>query len=103
MSLSWPAARDLFDQQLAIQKRSPETIRAYRSDLDQIAGLIAEPLGRAPADLEVTDLTGPRLREAFALFAATRAAASVARARSCWAALLDLLVADGRRKPRLIA
>ncbi len=42
----------------------------------------------------VDELVGPVLRTAFAAFAADHAPASVARARSTWTALFDLLVAD---------
>jgi len=50
-----------------------------------------------------TDLTGPRLRAAFARYAETRAAASVARARSGWATFVDLLVADGATHDEILS
>lgn len=76
-------------------RASPKPSAATARDLDQIVTLLAEPLGRPPTALMVGDLTGPRLREAFAIFAEARSAATVARARSSWSAFLDLLVADG--------
>ncbi len=66
------------------------TIKAYRSDLAAMSGLLAARDGPRP----VAELVGPVLRKAFAAFAAGHAPASVSRARSKWTALFDLLVAD---------
>jgi len=80
----------VFMEDLAIRKVAKATIKAYRSDLAAVSGLLSAHDGPWP----VAGLVGPVLRRAFAAFAADHAPASVSRARSTWTALFDLLVAD---------
>lgn len=84
-------AIDGFVEDLTIRKVAARTVRAYRSDLDVIAAL----LPRHPGPWRCSELTGPVLHKAFARHAATHASSSVARARSTWSALFDLLVRNG--------
>ena len=75
---------------LTIRKLAPASMKAYRADLAAISARLPDHDGAWTVD----ELTGPVLRAAFAAFAAKHAPASVARARSTWTALFDLLVAD---------
>lgn len=88
--LTLEAAVEALVDNLTIRKLAPATMTAYRSDLATITGLLPARDGGWTVD----ELTGPVLRNAFAVFAAGHAPASVARARSTWTALFDLLVAD---------
>jgi len=84
-------AVDLFVEDLTIRKVSPRTVKAYRTDLR----VIAELLGSHDGPWTVAELSPPVLHKVFAAHAATHAPASVARARSTWSALFDLLVRNG--------
>ncbi|HEV8115076.1 MAG TPA: tyrosine-type recombinase/integrase [Acidimicrobiales bacterium] len=75
---------------MTIRKLSPATMKAYQADLAAVTRLLPARDGPWMVD----ELVGPVLRTAFAAFAADHAPASVARARSTWTALFDLLVAD---------
>ncbi|HEY3503456.1 MAG TPA: tyrosine-type recombinase/integrase [Actinocatenispora sp.] len=75
----------------APRKDSPHTTAAYRRDLAAVTRIVAERLGRAPV---VVDLRAVLLREAFAVFAADRSAASVSRAWSVWHTFCEFLVAE---------
>ena len=77
-------------ESLTIRKLSPATMKAYQADLAAVTRLLPAHDGPWMVD----ELVGPVLRTAFAAFAADHAPASVARARSTWTALFDLLVAD---------
>jgi integrase/recombinase XerD len=89
--LTLDAAVDRFVEDLTIRKVSPHTVKAYRTDLRVVADL----LGPRAGAWAVTEVSGRVLHKAFAAHAATHAPASVARARSTWSALFDLLVRDG--------
>jgi integrase/recombinase XerC len=89
-ALTLEAAVQALVDNLTIRKLAPATMTAYRCDLATIVGLLPARDGGWTVD----QLTGPVLRGAFAAFAAGHAPASVARARSTWTALFDLLVAD---------
>ena len=80
-----------FVEDLTIRKVSPRTVKAYRTDLAVVGAL----LGPHDGAWKVSELTGPVLHKAFAAHAATHAPTSVARARSTWSALFDLLVRRG--------
>src|SRR5689334_10508997 len=88
-------AMAVFVEDLEIRKVSPATLKAYRSDLTQVASV----LPRHDGQWTVAELTGPVMHKTFARFAQDRAASSVSRARGTWSALFDLLVehrlADG--------
>jgi len=81
----------VFVEDLEIRKVAAATLKAYRSDLVQVAAL----LPRHDGPWLVAELTGPVLHRTFARFADGRAAASVSRARGTWSALFDLLVEHG--------
>ena len=122
---SLPVMRALHDfmvEYLEPQGVADNTVRAYRSDIVGIAGLVAAA-GRASADgltgrelaqaaaaeiddadidmLTVADLTTSRLRRAFGAWTATHAVASARRAHSAWSRFFDHLteagVVDGNR------
>ncbi len=80
---------------LRASKPSPHTVRAYRVDLDGIAGLMAEQLDCGLAELTVADIIAANLRLAFAAYADTHAKTSTSRAWSTWNRLCDHLVVDG--------
>ena len=84
-------AVDCFIEDLTIRKVSPRTVKAYRTDLAVVGAL----LGPHEGPWNVSELSGPVLHKAFAAHAATHAPTSVARARSTWSALFDLLVRQG--------
>jgi hypothetical protein len=90
-ALSLGGAITAFMEDLAIRKVSQATVKAYRADLVAVTAL----LGARDGEWPVTELVGPVLRSAFAVFAVDHAPASVSRARSTWKALFDVLVADG--------
>jgi len=77
-------------EDLTIRKLSKATTKAYQADLAAVTRLLPPHDGPWMVD----ELVGPVLRTAFAAFASDHAPASVARARSTWTALFDLLVAD---------
>ena len=88
--LSLAQAIEALVESLTIRKLSPATTKAYQADLAAVTRLLPAHDGPWMVD----ELVGPVLRTAFAAFAADHAPASVARARSTWTALFDLLVAD---------
>ncbi len=90
-NLTFDEAVDRFVEDLTIRKVSPRTVKAYRTDLRVIGGL----LGAHAGPWTVAELSPTVLHKAFASHAATHAPASVARARSTWSALFDLLVRNG--------
>jgi site-specific recombinase XerD len=73
------------------KKDSSHTLRAYRNDLEAIAGR----LNTAPEKLPLADLDIRALRRAFADFADGHSPASVGRAWSTWNQFFTFLVADG--------
>ncbi len=89
--LTFDEAVDRFVEDLTIRKVSPRTVKAYRTDLRVIGGL----LGPHEGPWTVAELSPTVLHKAFATHAAAHAPASVARARSTWSALFDLLVRNG--------
>lgn len=93
--LTLTAAIDGFLVGLRASKPSPHTVRAYRVDLDGVAGLMTEQLDSELEDLRVADLTAANLRLAFAAYADIHAKTSTSRAWSTWNRLCDHLVVDG--------
>jgi integrase/recombinase XerD len=73
-------------------KPSPHSERAARSDFTAIHTRLAESTGTEQVTL--ADVTPKRLRLAFARFAETHAAASIARAWSTWNQFYGFLVAE---------
>ena len=71
-------------QDLRTRKMSAHTIKAYRTDLQEVLALVAAALRRGPAEVAVAGLSPAAMRSAFARYATTRAAATVARAWSTW-------------------
>ena len=74
----------------ATRKPSPHTLQAYRRDFDAIAGLIAGDTDRIAA-VTTADITKDSMRQAFAAFAGTHAAASIRRCWSTWNTLCHYL------------
>jgi site-specific recombinase XerC len=89
--MSLGVAVTAFMEDLAIRKLFPATLKPYQSDLAAVSALLGPHDGGWP----VSELAGPVLRSAFAVFAVDHAPAPVSRARSIWKALFDVLVADG--------
>jgi site-specific recombinase XerD len=73
-------------------KPSPHSERAARSDFAAIHAFLQESAGTA--DVPVGEVTTRRLRSAFARFAETHAAASIARCWSTWNQFFGFLVAE---------
>ncbi|MGI5121835.1 tyrosine-type recombinase/integrase [Marinactinospora thermotolerans] len=76
-------------------KPSPHTVAAYRRDLLGVVGCAARALRVDPGAVGVAELSGGVMRQAFAEFAAERAASSVTRAWSTWNQFFTFLVAEG--------
>lgn len=116
------AVHDFVTEYLEPQGVSPNTLRAYTSDIAGIARVVAATgLGRARGltgkelaalatdaidesavdDLTVADLTASALRRAFGAWTATHAISSARRAHSAWTRFFDHLteagVVDGNR------
>lgn len=79
----------------APRKESAHTVAAYRRDLSAVSRLIADDRGSPPHLLTSVDLTTSALRRAFAGYARSRAATSVARAWSTWNQFCGFLVGEG--------
>lgn len=79
----------------APRKESVHTGAAYRRDLSAVLGLLADGVDRPVHQLTPDALTTRALRRAFADYAGSRAAASVARAWSTWNQFCGFLVAEG--------
>lgn len=77
------------------RKDSEHTVAAYRNDLTVVSSIIADQTGVAVDDLTVEDLTLPRLRAAFAAYAATRAKTTIRRCWSTWHGFFNHLVSEG--------
>ncbi len=87
-------AIDEFFLARAPRKHSPNTLAAYRRDLDAIVGELAIATGRPAGELAIDDLGIPNLRRAFAAIA-HQSAATIARTWSTWNQLFTFLVAEG--------
>ena len=89
---SLAALFDQFEVARRSAKPSPHSERAARSDFTAIHTRLQEAVGNDA--VELGDVTPRRLRLAFAAFAETHAAASIARAWSTWNQLFAFLVAE---------
>ncbi len=72
------------------RKPSPHTVDAYRRDFDAIAAVLAGGPEHLAA-LEPAAITKDAMRQAFAIFAASREAASIRRCWSTWNTLCSYL------------
>ncbi len=88
-------AVDDFFMARAPRKDSPHTIAAYRRDLSAISTIIADQAQMDVRELTCAALALSPLRKAFAVFAAGRAKASIARAWSTWNTFCGFLVSEG--------
>jgi site-specific recombinase XerD len=89
---SLTALFDDFEVARRSAKPSPHSERAARSDFTAIHGWLAESIGKD--DTAPAEVTPRELRLAFARFAETHAASSIARAWSTWNQFYAFLVAD---------
>ncbi|WP_248958701.1 tyrosine-type recombinase/integrase [Sphaerisporangium perillae] len=90
-----PEAAAEYVSSLRTKKLSPHTIAGYERDLHLVSQIAAGLAGVPQGDLEVRDLSGRLVRNAFAEFAEPRSAASVNRAWSAWNQFLTFCVAEG--------
>lgn len=88
--MKYAEARDAFFDWLKPAKRSPNTLKAYRCDLDMISALLG-----SNKPLQVADLTRDRMRRAFGIYAETRSGSTISRVQGTWSKFFDFLVADG--------
>lgn len=79
----------------APRKESAHTIAAYRRDLAGLLDVLGHQQRVSTVDLTSSDISARTLRQAFAAFAETRAASSVARAWSTWNQFCGFLVSEG--------
>jgi integrase/recombinase XerC len=91
---AFPECVEEFLRARQARKHASNTLAAYRRDLDAIGGLLARQHGCEPKDLPIEAVTGRALRQAFAVYAEPRSAASVGRAWSVWNQFFSFLVAD---------
>jgi site-specific recombinase XerD len=87
----------LFERHLhdfAVRKPSPNTVAAYRRDLEGIARRLAEGAGVPVEQLTLAHVGRAPLRAAFAEWASDHAASSIRRAWSAWNAFCSFLVAE---------
>lgn len=88
------AAYDYWQEDRAVRKDSPHTTAAQRADIEAIASRIA-PDSDPWTSLHIEDLDGRTLRSAFAKYAATHAASSIARVHSTWTTFMRFCATDG--------
>lgn len=82
-------------EHLQARKLAANSLRAYRRDLEAVAGELVELTGHAADQLPVERVDASVLRSAFARFAASRSASSVTRAWSTWNGFFGFLVVEG--------
>ncbi|GAA4847688.1 tyrosine-type recombinase/integrase [Saccharopolyspora rosea] len=82
-------------EHLQARKLAANSLRAYRRDLESVAGELAELTGTGSDRLPVAELTSAVLRSAFARFAGARSASTVTRAWSTWNGFFGFLVVEG--------
>jgi integrase/recombinase XerD len=82
-------------EHLQARKLAANSLRAYRRDLESVAGELAELPGTPTERIAVDDLEPSMLRSAFARFAARRSAATVTRAWSTWNGFFGFGVIEG--------
>ena len=86
---------EVFLEHLQARKLAVNSLRAYRRDLESVAGELGELAGTSPGQLPVEQVTASALRSAFARHAATRSASSVTRSWSTWNGFYGFLVVEG--------
>ncbi|MBB5157604.1 tyrosine-type recombinase/integrase [Saccharopolyspora phatthalungensis] len=86
---------EIYLEHLQAKKLAANSLRAYRRDLESVAGELVELTGRGADGLAVDRITASVLRSAFARFAAARSASSVTRAWSTWNGFFGFLVVEG--------
>lgn len=72
------------------EKLTAHTIRRYEMEFVAVAHLLGTP----PAGVDLSDLTLPQLREAFALYATTRTRSTIAGTMSTWTKFCRWLVRE---------
>ncbi len=82
-------------EHLQARKLAANSLRAYRRDLESVAGELAELTGLHPEQLPIEQVTATVLRSAFARHAAARSASSVTRSWSTWNGFFGFLVVEG--------
>lgn len=80
---------------LEAAKKSPNTVAAYRRDLELVATLVADVAGVDRTGLVLTDLTTPTLRRAFARRAKDSSAATMSRTHSTWNTFFGFARSEG--------
>jgi len=88
-------AFERFLTSLRAAKKSPNTVDAYRRDLDAVAELLVDPLDKPVDDIRLRDVTVPALREAFAVRAEFTAPATMARTHSAWSRFYKFARSEG--------
>ncbi|MEV6232106.1 tyrosine-type recombinase/integrase [Saccharopolyspora shandongensis] len=86
---------EIYLEHLQARKLAANSLRAYRRDLESVAGELVELTGTGADRLAVDLVTASVLRSAFARFAASRSASSVTRAWSTWNGFFGFLVVEG--------
>jgi integrase/recombinase XerD len=86
---------EIYLEHLQARKLAANSLRAYRRDLESVAGELVELTGTDADRLPVDRITAAVLRSAFARFAAARSASSVTRAWSTWNGFFGFLVVEG--------
>lgn len=84
---------EVYLEHLQAKKLAPNSLRAYRRDLEAIAGELVKLTSTENPAIET--LHAAALRSAFARHAAARSAASVTRAWSTWNGFFGFLVIEG--------
>ncbi|MER5393099.1 site-specific integrase, partial [Saccharopolyspora sp. NPDC002686] len=86
---------EIYLEHLQARKLAANSLRAYRRDLETVAGELVELTGAAADQLPVERVDASVLRSAFARFAGARSASSVTRAWSTWNGFFGFLVVEG--------
>jgi integrase/recombinase XerD len=86
---------EIYLEHLQARKLAANSLRAYRRDLESVAGELVELTDTGADRLPVDRITTSVLRSAFARFAAARSASSVTRAWSTWNGFFGFLVVEG--------
>lgn len=82
-------------EHLQARKLAPNSLRAYRRDLESVGAQLAEVTGTPTRELPMRAVGSSELRSAFARHAATRSASSVTRTWSTWNGFFRFLVVEG--------
>jgi len=88
-------AFERFQASLRAAQKSPNTVAAYHRDLRMVAELLVGPLNLEVAEMRLSNVTVPVLREAFGLRAETSSPATMARTHSVWTRFFRFARSDG--------